>query len=51
MSGGNDWVLHSPVEAPFRGDGELTAIFTIRNPSGIHVRPAGTIVKMFEGEE
>ncbi len=46
MSGGDDLVLHNPVE-----DGELSAIFMIRNPSGIHVRPAGTIVKLFDGED
>ncbi|ADI51013.1 phosphocarrier protein HPr [Chlamydia trachomatis] len=51
MSGGNDSVLHRPVEAPLMEDGELSAVFTIRNSSGIHVRPAGTIVKLFEGEE
>lgn len=51
MNGGNDFILHESVSASSMEEQELSAIFTIRNPSGIHVRPAGTIVKLFDGEE
>ncbi|WP_041468095.1 HPr family phosphocarrier protein [Chlamydia felis] len=30
---------------------ELTCVCVVKNTSGIHVRPAGSIVKLFDGEE
>ncbi|WP_375793998.1 HPr family phosphocarrier protein [Chlamydia sp. 12-01] len=32
-------------------DDELTCVCIVKNTSGIHVRPAGAIVKLFDGED
>ncbi|MEF9519824.1 HPr family phosphocarrier protein [Chlamydia crocodili] len=41
------------VEVPVdsQGDDELTCVCVVKNTSGIHVRPAGAIVKLFDGED
>ncbi|MEF9497312.1 HPr family phosphocarrier protein [Chlamydia sp. 04-14] len=41
--------MEVPVDS--QDDDELTCVCIVKNTSGIHVRPAGTIVKLFEGED
>ncbi|ADZ18447.1 hypothetical protein CYD57_0345 [Chlamydia psittaci] len=44
--------IENPEEpVDFDNEEELTCVCVVKNTSGIHVRPAGAIVKLFDGEE